>query len=208
MKNDNNKGRKSPFWLTIGKLKLYAVLAVAVVVIVALAVIVRSCRDTEIRTEVKDKINLTPTQVISMREIGQWEFLSVEDEELVDTVRKGFFRDDVLTRIYFGTLRLGFDMRSVKENWLRRDADTLHVTLPRITLLDNDFIDEARTKAFYESGSWNDQARADLYKRAREKMLRRCMTRENIKSAEENASRQVSSMFNSMGYKYVRIRFE
>lgn len=208
MKNNNYRSRKTPFWLKMGKLKLYAVLAATVVVIVALAVIVRSCRDTQIRTEVNDKIDLTPTQVISMREIGQWEFLSVEDEELVDTVRKGIFRDDVLTRIYFGTLRLGFDMRSVREDWLRRDADTLHVTLPRITLLDNDFIDEARTKAFYESGTWNDKARADLYKRAHEKMLRRCMTRENIKSAEENASRQVSRMFNSMGYKYVEIRFE
>lgn len=205
---NNDKRQRASFWQTIGRLKLYAILAIAAAVIIALAVIVRSCGDTDVRSEVNDKIDLTPTQVLSMREIGQWEFLSIEDEELIDTVRKGFFRNDALTRIYFGTLRLGFDMRSVKDGWIRKKADTLLVTLPSITLLDPDFIDEARTQSFYEHGSWTDRDRSELYKRAKQKMLARCMTRENISSAEENASRQVSQMFHSMGYKYVHVRFE
>lgn len=207
MTHDNNKLRKTPFWLIIGRLKLYAVLAVVAAVIISLAVIVRSCGDTDVRTEVDEKIGLTPVQVLSMREIGQWEFLSIEDEELVDTVRKGLFSKDVLTRIYFGTLRLGFDMRSVSDDWIRKDADTLHVSLPPITLLDEDFIDEARTVSFYEQGSWSDRARNELYKRAKEKMRSRCLTPENIRSAEANASRQVSQMFRSMGFEYVRVRF-
>ena len=40
------------------------------------------------------EINLTPTQIQSMKDIGEWEFLSVSVEELVDTVHKGFFSDD------------------------------------------------------------------------------------------------------------------
>ena len=50
----------------------------------------------------------TPTQITAMKEIGEWEFLVVHDEELVDTVRKGVFTDDSLIRIYYGTYALGF----------------------------------------------------------------------------------------------------
>lgn len=32
----------------------------------------------------------SPTQVESIENIGQWEFLSVSDEELIDTIRRGF----------------------------------------------------------------------------------------------------------------------
>ena len=54
-----------------------------------------------------------------MERIRQWEFLSVRDEELIDTVRHGFFGDDQLIRIYYGTLRLGVDLAETKEGWLR-----------------------------------------------------------------------------------------
>ena len=40
------------------------------------------------------------------------------------------------------------------------------VALPKIELLDKDFIDEARTKAFIETGSWTDADRDSLYHRA------------------------------------------
>ena len=39
------------------------------------------------------QINVTPTQIMSIKAIGEWEFLAVNAEELVDTVRKGFFRN-------------------------------------------------------------------------------------------------------------------
>jgi len=200
--------RNRPLLLTLGKVKLFAALTAAAVVVVSIAVIVRACQDSGLHTETEENIGLTPTQILSMREIGQWEFLSIEDEELVDTVKKGLFSSGSLTRIYYGTLRLGFDMRSVKDGWIRREADTLHVTLPAITLLDENFIDEARTKSFYESGSWSDKDRSELYKQARAKMISRCLTPANIRSAEQNASRQVSQMIKSMGFDYVRIRFE
>jgi len=195
-------------WLRLLRLKVYVAIAIGMVVIVAVAVLVHKCGDSSVHTEVDDGIGLTPTQVLSMREIGQWEFLSIEDEELVDTVHKGFFSEKALTRIYYGTLRLGFDMKSVGQGWLSRTADTLTVTLPPITLLDEDFIDETRTKAFYETGTWTDKDRKDLYERARAKMLRRCLTEANIKSAEQNASRQVGQMFKALGFSHVRIRFE
>ena len=45
---------------------------------------------------------MTPSEIESIRRIGQWEFMAINDEELVDTVRKGFFSDDHLVRIYSG----------------------------------------------------------------------------------------------------------
>lgn len=208
MTTRNTDKQKRPLLLTLGKVKLLAALTVAAIVIVSLAVIVRACQNSGLHTEAEENIGLTPTQIMSMREIGQWEFLSIEDEELVDTVKRGLFSNGSLTRIYYGTLRLGFDMRTVKDGWIRREADTLHVTLPAITLLDNDFIDEARTKSVFEAGSWSDNDRALLYEQARRKMISRCLTPTNIRSAEQNASRQVSQMIKSMGINYVRIRFE
>jgi hypothetical protein len=71
-----------------------------------------------------DKIDDTPTIVEQMKEIGQWEFLSISDEELVDTVRRGFFSDDELVRIYYGTMRLGIDF-SQCDGWCYIDVEAL-----------------------------------------------------------------------------------
>lgn len=189
-------------------MKMYLIFILILVAIIATAYIVRSCRGTTLTTYVDDKINATPTQILAMKEIGEWEFLSIEDEEMVDTVRKGFFKNDDLVRIYYGTLRLGIDLSEVKDDWIKRDGDTLTVTLPPIRLLDEDFIDEARTQPFFESGTWTDADREAMYRRAYTKMRERCLTKKNIESAKANASRQFYKMFKAMGVENVRIRFE
>ena len=48
-------------------------------------------KDNEVSVVQEDKTTLSPTQVESIENIGQWEFLSVSDEELIDTIRRGFF---------------------------------------------------------------------------------------------------------------------
>ncbi len=193
-------------WAGIGRLKLYAIIILVLLAIVAMAYLARSCRDNSIEAVVNDKIDITPTQVLAMKEIGEWEFLSIEDEEMIDTVRKGLFKDDELIRIYSGTLRLGVDLKEAKDDWITVDGDTLVVILPKVKLLDEDFIDEAKTQSFFESGAWSDKAREDMYHRAREKMKRRCLTKENIRSAENNALKQFTQMFRAMGFEYVKVR--
>ena len=162
-------------------------------------------KDNHIGLKVDDDINLTPEQIQSIRDIGQWEFLSISNEELVDTVRKGVFSDDQLVRIYYGTLRLGVDMRKVKVS-VRGDSVT--VTLPAIGLLDQDFVDEARTKAFYESGKWSAREREALYRKARRQMLRHSLTPQNLQTARENGEMQFQQMFKAMGYKTVVVKSE
>jgi len=156
----------------------------------------------------KNQVELSPTQIESIKAIGQWEFLSVSDEELVDTVRYGFFGDDELVRIYSGTLRLGIDLTETEEGWIKADGDTIRVVLPPIKLLDKHFLDEANARSFYESGTWSQADRKALANKAQKKMLARCLTPSNIKSAEQNATAQFHQLLRSMGFPNVTIRFK
>ena len=175
---------------------------VLVVVILVLWWLLFAEKDNHIAIEVDDGIDVTPQQIESIRAIGQWEFLSISTEELVDTVRKGLFSDDHLARIYYGTLRLGIDMSRAQ---LEARGDTVVATLPRVTLLDPNFIDEARTKAFFESGSWKPAAREALYNKARRQMLAHSLTRENLQNARQNADTQLRQLLKSMGYNNITI---
>ncbi len=151
---------------------------------------------------------LSPTQVKSIEAIGQWEFLSISDEELIDTTRHGFFGDDQLVRIYYGTMRLGIDMRDAKEGWIQAYKDTIICTLPNIKLLDNNFIDEAKTQSFFESGKWTGKDRQAMYNRAYVNMKKRCLSPANIASAENNAQKQFYNMMKAIGFSNVKVRFD
>ena len=154
------------------------------------------------------QINVTPTQIMSIKAIGEWEFLAVHAEELVDTVRKGFFSDDELVRIYYGTLRLGIDMSQLEPEWIEAGGDSVMLMLPKVGLLDTDFIDEARTKPFFESGRWSAEAKEAMYKKAYRQMKAHCLTKENLQAAQANGEEQMRNMIRSMGYKNIKITWK
>ena len=170
--------------------------------------LLRSVQTTEVNVEIDQKINVTPEQIESIKAICEWEFLSIADEELVDTIRKGIFSDDHLVRIYYGTVRLGINMHQVEPGWIKASGDSIEVTLPKIGLLDRDFIDEARTKSFHESGRWKATDREALYRKAYRKMLKHCMTKQNIHSAKVNGESQFRQLMKSMGYDHIIIRWK
>lgn len=155
-----------------------------------------------------EKIDVTPTQIISIKAIGEWEFLSVNAEELVDTVRKGFFSDDELARIYYGTLRLGIDMSQLDDSWIEVRGDSVALLLPQVGLLDAAFIDEARTKSFFESGRWSPDDKEAMYKKAYAQMKAHCLTKENLEAAEANGEEQMRNMMQSIGFKNVKITWK
>ncbi|MCR5077338.1 MAG: DUF4230 domain-containing protein [Prevotella sp.] len=160
----------------------------------------------KVSLEADERIDITPARIQQIQDIGQWEFLAISDEELVDTVSRGFFADGELVRIYYGTVRLGIDLHKAGPHWLRTEGDSIVVaSLPPIELLDRNFIDEARSRSFFEKGKWTAADRMELYNRAYSKMLARCMTPENIKTAGENARQQFAQFLKSMGYKRVRV---
>ena len=192
-------------------MKHYKIVLGAVVVIAVIAMFfwVKSAfKDNYLELATNEQIDPTPTQIQSIRAIGEWEFLSISAEEMVDTVRKGFFSDDELVRIYYGTLRLGINMQSLSDDAMVIHGDTLQVTLPKVGLLDNDFIDESKTKPFYESGKWSPQAHQALYQKAHRQMLHHCLTPENLQAAQTNAQSQLQNLFTQLGYKTITLHFK
>ena len=189
----------------MNKLRLLTVIAVAVCIIVVVIALMRCNATTSLHISHEGQVEITPKQIDSIRSIGQWEFLSIADEEIVDTVRHGFFGDDQLSRIYYGTLRLGLDLRTMPDDWITMDHDTVVVSIPSARLLDDDFLDEARTRSFIEEGKWSEADRAALTRKAIYLMRRRCLTPANIRRANDNAKVQIEQLIRSMGFKFVKI---
>ncbi len=196
------------FFRYIGKTGILRVLLMTMPVIgliLAFAWLIKGCG---VSTGSEGKIGITPVQIESIRDIGQWEFLAISDEELVDTIRHGFFGDDELSRIYYGTLRLGINLQEAGEGWISMDKDTVTATLPPIRLLDEKFIDEGRTQAFFEEGKWSETDKAKLTRKAYRMMKQRCLTPDNIRRAELHASEQFASLIQAMGFEFVRVEFK
>lgn len=163
--------------------------------------------DTGITVEKSERIDITPEVIQSIKAIGEWEFLSIAAEELADTVRRGLFGNDNLARIYYGTMRLGVNLHQAEPGWIKASGDTVTMQLPPIILLDNDFIDEARTRSFHESGRWTAADRETLYMKARRAMLRRGMTKANIEAARKNGESQMRDMLSAMGFRNITVSF-
>ena len=158
-----------------------------------------------VTTERVERVTLTPTQIKSIESIGEWEFLAVSDEEIVDTVSHGFFGDSELIRIYYGTLRMGIDLRQARKGWIRLEGDTVCADLPPVRLLGNEFIDEASTQTFYETGTWTAADRKRLYLKASRIMRQRVVNRDNLNKASQQAEAQMDKLLHAMGFEHVRI---
>ena len=171
------------------------IITALIIVAIAVLMVVQCSRESDsafsLDFGVNKGIEITPYVLTEIKKIGQWEFLSISDEEMVDTVRKGFFTDDELIRIYYGTLRLGMDFSQCEGEWIRTDGDSIILDLPPVKLLDEDFLDETRTQPFIESGKWTNADRQALAERAKVAMRNRCLTPENLERAQKNADRQL-----------------
>ena len=192
--------------------RFYAIALAVVAVAVIVVVVVKAWqKDPPISLSVvhNTRIDVTPEEIQSIRDIGQWEFLSISTEEMVEWHRHRTFGNDHLVRIYQGTLRIGVDMAHAKEDWLQSLPDsTAIVHLPAIGLLDNQFIDEARTRTFYEKGSIPPAILDQLYATAAQKMRHRCLTPQNLNRAENNARTHFDRIVRAMGFKRVEIVFD
>lgn len=153
-------------------------------------------------------IDRTPIEISDIRRIGQWEFLSISTEEIVDSVKKGILFNDRLICIYRGKLSLGINMEQFNASWFRTSGtDSIALTLPPVTLLDRNFINEAETNVFYESGKWSEKEKNELYQKAQKSMMQRALSPENKSMAEKQARVQMTQMMQSFGFSHVEISF-
>lgn len=169
----------------------------------------------------QEKTTATATRIDSFKEIGQWEFLAVSDEELVDTTHTdekkvlGFTvskSTKELARVYSGTIHLGFNLKEDTKNnpdWIKVEGDTaVTVTLPKVHLLDNNILDEASSKSVIEKGQWTHNDRARLAAKAQRQIKARCLTPKNLKRAQDTAAGQVTALLKAMGFKEIDVQTE
>lgn len=190
--------------------KPLAASALALVFLAAGACCLRACREDGspiVGITHSERIEPTAEQVMALRDIGQWEFLSVETEELVEHHEARTFGDHHLVKIYRGRLSLGVDMQQTRDGWFRDSLSTAIVTLPPIGILDDQFIDEARTVTFYEKGRFSAATQQRLYDKAAAAMRRRALAPANIAEAESSAREHFTRLLRSLGYKEVVVRF-
>lgn len=188
----------------------YLWLILLAVVIVALCL--RRCRDEwqsgeGLHVSSNKQIDVSPEEIRKIKDIGQWEFLSIRTEELAELDEQALLGDKQLAKIYTGTVRIGIDMKKASDDWFTAKGDTAVLYLPAVGLLDNNFIDEAQTKAFYEKGTWRPEDKNKLYAIAHRKMLARCLTVDNLRAARQQATAQFDQIFFAFGYKYVIINY-
>lgn len=159
-------------------------------------------------TETVQAIDATPEEIRSLKEIGQWEFLSVDTEELVESNRNSLLSSKQLVCVYRGTLRLGIDLAKAENDFCTVEGKSVTLRLPDIALLDPDFIDDTRTTVFYEDGNWNAGEKEQLRAKAAEAMRKRALSAENISLARRNAEEQFTQLFRAIGYDEVNVVFE
>ncbi|MBF0961941.1 MAG: DUF4230 domain-containing protein, partial [Alloprevotella tannerae] len=169
----------------------YLWLILLAVVIVALCL--RRCRNEwqsgeGLHVSSNKQIDVSPEEIRKIKDIGQWEFLAIRTEELAELDEQALLGDKQLAKIYTGTVRIGIDMKKAPDDWFTAKGDTAVLHLPAVGLLDNNFIDEAQTKAFYEKGTWRPEDKNKLYAIAHRKMLARCLTIDNLRAARQQAS--------------------
>ncbi len=157
---------------------------------------------------VEKPIEQSPEEIMRLQAIGQWEFLSVEAEELVERHYSGLMSERDLVCIYRGTLRIGVDMRKLPSDWVEMKERSAILHLPQPSLLDENFLDESRTTVFFEQGVFRPEERDAMRTEAKDKMKKRAMTAENLSIARRNAEAQFQKLFLAMGYEDVVVEFD
>ncbi len=171
-------------------------------------------QNTDVEFE-ETEVKTIPTRIEKIKEIGEWEFLTISDEEIAEyskTVKRTWPLPDAkqsISRIYSGTLRVGFNLKKdVKEGWIVENGDTVDVRLPKVHLLDERFIDEAASRSLIEEGDFSHEEREKLYDIAQKKMKAACLTPENMQRAETTAKEQMTSLLKAIGFKVINVDIE
>ena len=200
----------SALWWCVKKMVKHWRITLIVIALAFIAyggmVVYRNLTSTD--TAVDKPIAQSPEEIVHLRSIGQWEFLSVEAEELVERHHSGLMSDRDLICIYRGTLRIGVDLRKLPEDWVEVKERNAIVHLPQPSLLDENFLDESRTTVFMEQGLFRAEEREAMIAEAKNKMKQRALTTDNLSIARRNAESQFQKLFAAMGYEEVIVEFD
>lgn len=199
----------SALWWCVKKMVKHWRITLIVIALAFIAyggmVVYRNLTSTD--SAVDKPIVQSPEEIVHLRSIGQWEFLSVESEELVERHHTGLMSDRDLICIYRGTLRIGVDLRKLPEDWVEVKGRNAIVHLPQPSLLDENFLDESRTTVFMEQGLFRAEEREAMIAEAKNKMKQRALSTDNLSIARRNAESQFQKLFLAMGFEDVIVEF-
>lgn len=148
----------------------------------------------------------TPSQIEEIRQIRELEVAHFDCEELYEYKREGRIYDDELTKVYYAKLKIGIDLREVKESDIEKDGKKIKITLPDVKLLnEGKILDFSRT--FSESGDIDNQLRRDASKAAEEWIVEKYVTEEVIQNGRRSVVSYIENYLRSIGYEEIEIRF-
>lgn len=157
----------------------------------------------------KEIIAITENVITDLKEIGEWEFYNITTEELVDTTITGLISEKQLTLIYKGTLRLGINFKEVQDDWFYSPhRDSVFCLLPKVKLLDENFINETSTRVLHENGTFEPNVRAEMTRRAYRQMKERNLKASNYTIAQKSAEQGITQYLANFGYKYIEVMWK
>ncbi|MCF0198622.1 MAG: DUF4230 domain-containing protein [Bacteroidaceae bacterium] len=181
--------------------------------LVALAVfctlLVSGCGGKGRQLPAEEPPHLTTAQKDALRNIGQWELLTIDLEELIDSTRSHtLWPDEHIIRIYRGTARLGTDLTFARPDWIQEEAFTVTLTVPAIRLLNPEIIDKSRTTVFLQDGELNAEIREPMFHKAHRLMQRRLRNLDAYRRAEEIGRTKLTTALQAAGFKTVIVNYE
>lgn len=156
----------------------------------------------------KATIDDAQTCITSIKEISEWEFLTLQLEEFVDTTINKKLSTAQSAKIYTGTARLGINTKKANKNWIVCEGNKATITLPAIEILDKAIVDDTQTRTFFEEGNISATVKEKMLQNAKRKMKATASKKENIAIAEKNAKAEFKNIFTALGYKTVKITFK
>lgn len=197
------------------RLKYYAIFAVvAIMAIIALFYGVKAAVATsDVDVKAEKRVEMTPAVIDSLRAIKQWELAVVPVKTVVDTVERKWMGivKNLISKKYEGRISVGVDFQKVSALRYTVNADTIHLVVSDVCVLDSNFIDETKTEVLRSDNDEFEsrkEVRREMLERARRKMLSEGVSPLVFADCRRRAASELTERFRCIGYSSVSIVFE
>ncbi|MDY5968868.1 MAG: DUF4230 domain-containing protein [Bacteroidales bacterium] len=162
---------------------------------------------SETSTSVMNVNEVFPVDQISV--MSFFREVPVHEQRFVHGIN-GWKRTRNIYCVYPATLRLGFDLRKCKGDWLVCRNDTTFVHMPPVQALNsgNRFVDETQCSVYNVVGNWSNAEKKAMCDKANQRMYSLCFTPANTQRAAELGIALVTELLQTLGHKTVVVSVE
>ena len=160
------------------------------IVVVLLTISYFKC-EAPVKIENQEIVDVSPTVIKQLQIRKEWCFREIAMEETSEI--KGITGS--LLKRYYGVMRLGVKLDSINENYVQfyKNEQVLTIQLPKIEVLDDNFIDETKTETLVENAwtKFNNEELKRCFNQAKRKMIENNFTTKNIELAEDQGKTEI-----------------